>query len=52
MSPLQPIDAIRFTRELVEIDSTTYHEGAVGDFLETFLSQRGWAVEKTPVPAK
>jgi acetylornithine deacetylase len=50
MSPLQPIDAIRFTRELVEIDSTTYHEGAVGDFLETFLSQRGWAVEKTPVP--
>jgi acetylornithine deacetylase len=44
------IDPIRFTRELVEIESTTYHEGAVGDFLADFLARRGWAVEKTPVP--
>lgn len=50
MSAPQPIDPIQFTRSLVEIDSTTYHEGAVGDFLAEFLSARGWAVEKTPVP--
>ncbi len=45
-----PIDPIRFTRVLAEIDSTTYHEGAAGDFLARFLAQRSWAVEKTPVP--
>jgi acetylornithine deacetylase len=45
-----PIDPIRLTRELCEIESTTYHEGAVGDFLAAFLSGRGWEVEKTPVP--
>ncbi|HEY1766311.1 MAG TPA: M20/M25/M40 family metallo-hydrolase [Terracidiphilus sp.] len=44
------IDPIGLTRELCEIESTTYHEGAVGDFLAGFLSSRGWAVEKTPVP--
>jgi acetylornithine deacetylase len=38
------------TRQLCEIESTTYHEGAVGDFLADFLSRRGWEVEKTPVP--
>jgi acetylornithine deacetylase len=38
-----------FTRQLCEIESTTYHEGAVGDFLADFLGGRGWAVEKTPV---
>jgi acetylornithine deacetylase len=49
MSDHSPLDPIRFTRELCEIESTTYHEGAVGDFLADFLAQRGWAVEKTPV---
>ena len=44
-----PIDPIRFTRELCEIESTTYHEGKVGDFLAETLTRRGWAVEKTPV---
>ncbi|MGA3046027.1 MAG: M20/M25/M40 family metallo-hydrolase [Terracidiphilus sp.] len=44
------LDPIRFTRELCQIESTTYHEGAVGDFLADFLGQRGWGVEKTPVP--
>jgi acetylornithine deacetylase len=38
-----------FTRQLCEIDSTTYHEGAVGDFLGEFLAGRGWVVEKTRV---
>ena len=44
-----PLDPISFTRELCAIESTTYNEGAVGDFLADFLAQRGWAVEKTPV---
>jgi acetylornithine deacetylase len=50
MSDLPALDPIRFTRELVEIPSTTYHEGAAGDFLAGFLADRGWQVEKTPVP--
>ncbi len=50
MSSLPALDPIRFTRQLVEIESTTYHEGAVGDFLAEFLAERGWQVEKTPVP--
>ncbi len=50
MSEVLPLDPIRLTRELVQIESTTYHEGAVGDFLADFLAGRGWAVEKTPVP--
>ena len=48
--PEHPIDPIRFTLELCAIESTTYHEGAVGDFLADFLAGRGWAVEKTAVP--
>lgn len=50
MSDLGALDPIRLTRELVEIESTTYHEGAVGDFLAGFLEERGWGVDKTPVP--
>ncbi|MGA2218072.1 MAG: M20/M25/M40 family metallo-hydrolase [Terracidiphilus sp.] len=45
-----PLDPVRFTRELCAIQSTTYHEGAVGDFLAEFLAGRGWEVEKTAVP--
>jgi len=45
-----PLDPIGFTRALVQIESTTYNEGAVGDFLADFLAGRGWQVEKTPVP--
>ncbi|MGA2672087.1 MAG: M20/M25/M40 family metallo-hydrolase [Terracidiphilus sp.] len=47
--PADSIDPILFTRQLCEIESTTYHEGAVGDFLADFLAGRGWEVEKTPV---
>jgi len=50
MRDLPPVDPVRFTRELVEIESTTYHEGEVGDFLAAFLAGRGWDVEKTSVP--
>jgi acetylornithine deacetylase len=45
-----PIDPIRFTQQLCEIESTTYFEGQVGDFLASFLTGRGWSVEQTPVP--
>jgi acetylornithine deacetylase len=49
--PVPPaIDPIRLTRQLAEIESTTYHEGAVGDFLAGLLAERGWDVEKTSVP--
>jgi acetylornithine deacetylase len=44
------LDPICFTQQLCEIESTTYNEGRVGDFLAEFLAARGWAVEKTPVP--
>jgi acetylornithine deacetylase len=43
------IDPVTLTRQLCEIESTTYHEGAVGDFLADFLAGREWEVEKTPV---
>jgi acetylornithine deacetylase len=45
-----PLDPIRLTQQLCQIESTTYFEGNVGDFLADFLSGRGWAVEKTAVP--
>ena len=43
------LDPVGLTRQLCEIESTTYHEGAVGDFLADFLRARDWQVEKTPV---
>ena len=45
----QPIDPVGLTRSLCEIESITYHEGTVGDFLSDFLAARGWVVETTPV---
>ena len=50
MSDCSPLDPIQLTRELVSIESTTYHEGAAGDFLAGLLDGRGWSVEKTGVP--
>ena len=50
MHELSPLDPIRFTQQLCDIESTTYFEGQVGEFLADFLANRGWAVEKTPVP--
>jgi len=50
MSARQPLDPVQLTRELVAIESTTYREGAVGDFVAQFLAARGWSVEKTSVP--
>ena len=50
MHDTAPIDPIRFTQQLCEIESTTYFEGEIGDFLAQFLAGRGWTVDKTPVP--
>ena len=50
MSAPDKVDPIRLTRALVEIESTTYQEGQVGDFMAGFLAGRGWDVEKTAVP--
>jgi acetylornithine deacetylase len=43
------LDPIQLTRRLVDIESVTYNEGAVGTFLAGFLAERGFAVEKMPV---
>jgi acetylornithine deacetylase len=50
IKPLDEVEAIALLRELMDIDSTTYHEGAAGAFLATYLESRGFAVELTPVP--
>ena len=44
-----PIDPIQLTRDLVAIDSTTYHEGAAGMYLTDLLERQGYAVERMPV---
>ncbi|HEX4156684.1 MAG TPA: M20/M25/M40 family metallo-hydrolase [Acidobacteriaceae bacterium] len=44
------IDPIQLTKQLVDIDSTTYHEGACGEFVAEFLAGEGWSVERQPVP--
>lgn len=49
IDPIASIDPIDLTRQLCEIESTTYHEGEAGDFLAGFLAGHGWHVEKTPV---
>src|SRR5271170_4794882 len=47
MTPLDPLD---LTRRLVDIESLTYNEGAVGEYLDGFLQERGFTVERTAVP--
>ncbi len=44
-----PLDPIELTKRLVGIDSTTYHEGECGAFLEEFLRGEGWATERMAV---
>lgn len=44
-----PIDPIALTRQLVDIESTTYFEGACGHFLHDYLRGLGYSVEKQPV---
>ena len=47
--PVAGLDAVALTRRLIDIDSTTYHEGAVGRELLEILAGRGWLVEMMPV---
>jgi acetylornithine deacetylase len=44
------IDPIQLTKQLVDIESTTYHEAPAGEFLATYLAQQGYIVERQPVP--
>ncbi|HVW76775.1 MAG TPA: M20/M25/M40 family metallo-hydrolase [Alloacidobacterium sp.] len=43
------LDPIQLTRQLIDIESITYNEGAVGAFLADFLAERKFAVERMPV---
>jgi len=43
------IDPVQLTRKLVNIESTTYNEGAAGAFLYELLGNQKYAVEKMPV---
>ncbi len=46
----QKQDAIALLRRLMDMDSTTFHEEAVGLFLAEHLRGCGFVVETTPVP--
>ena len=46
---MDPIEPVPLTRSLVDIDSTTGREGAVGEWLVEWLRNRGWNVERQPV---
>lgn len=50
MLNVMAIDPIDLTKCLVNIDSTTYHEGAAGAFLHTFLEDQQYVVERMQVP--
>jgi len=43
------VDVVKLTRSLVDIDSTTGEETAVGEFLLLRLNELGFAAEKMPV---
>jgi acetylornithine deacetylase len=44
------LDPVQLTRKLVDIESITYNEGAVGAWLEQYLIDLGLSVERMPVP--
>ena len=43
------IDPIQLTRQLVDIESTTYNEGLAGAFLHEYLTAQRYTVEQMPV---
>ena len=43
------IDPIALTRQLVDIESTTYHEGLAGAFLHEYLTAQKYSVERMAV---
>ncbi len=44
-----PIDPIQLTKKLVDIESTTYHEGLAGAFLYEYLTEQRYLVERMAV---
>jgi acetylornithine deacetylase len=46
------LDPVQLTRQLIDIESTTYGEGVVGAFLSELLATRDFAVEKMHVATK
>lgn len=48
-SSLAAFNAVDLTRRLIDIESITYNECAVGQFLAQFLQSRGFSVETIPV---
>jgi acetylornithine deacetylase len=49
MLELMAIDPIQLTKQLVNIESTTYCEGPAGVFLHEYLTSQRYAVERMPV---
>ena len=47
-----PIDPIRLTRELMDIDSTTGREGEAGEYLLHTLAALGYQAKPIPVPGQ
>ena len=43
------IDPLQLTKQLVNIESTTYHEGLAGAFLYEYLTEQRYAVERMAV---
>jgi acetylornithine deacetylase len=46
---LDPVDPVSLTRAMVDVDSTTGREGAVGRWLADYLRSRGYTVHEQPV---
>jgi acetylornithine deacetylase len=46
------LDPVQLTRKLIDIESTTYSEGLVGEFLAELLRTRDFAVERMHVASK
>ncbi len=46
------LDPVQLTRQLIDIESTTYSEGRVGAFLAELLAARDFSVEKMHVASK
>lgn len=49
MGKANTLDSVQLTRRLIDIESITYGEGAVGHFLADLLAERGFAVERMHV---
>ncbi len=47
--PSLPLDPVQLTRQLIDIESITYGEGNVGEFLYRFLGECGFVAERMPV---